>query len=290
MLFMSDEGDLYGCDGAIWAYPLAGGEAKPIVEGLCAPSRLAYAAGELYFVRHSGYVTPHGALERVDVATGEVTTIAGALISPDAIAADETHVYVGAHVSVGLQSRGKVLRVDRATSEITELATSDGRPAVIVLDPTHVYWGSSVGFLNGKENFDSSVLRIEKTGGEPSTLLDALAWPHGMSRDGDRLYVAHSHGDEVLSLRANGDDVRAVATDLHAPQGVAVDDGVVYFGEWGDPPGALRRVDAAAQSASEVHVSASGAVDQVVLGATCVYWTELYTTADHRGSVRRAPR
>lgn len=289
-LFLSDGGDLYGCDGAIYAVPLSGGDPELLIGGLCAPNRIAYHGGQLFVLRHSGYVTPNGTLERFDPGQGQLVTLASGLISPDALAVDERYVYVGAEATTGLQSPGRLLRVDRDTGEQFELATSAGRPAAIALDDDYVYWGSSVAFLNGKPNSDSEVLRIPKSGGSAQLLVQGLSWPHGLARAGTRLFVANNDGGAILSLEADGSDLLALVGGVDAPQSVAVADGSLYFTTWGEVPGSLQRASATTPGPSTLHIPGIGGADQIALGRTCVYWTERYVDEDFNGVVRRAPR
>ncbi|MSP25916.1 MAG: hypothetical protein EXR75_12300 [Myxococcales bacterium] len=259
-------------------------------EGLCAPNRIAYDGGELFWVSHSGYVAPNGYVERVNVASGAVDTLASGLISPDAIAIDASYVYAGGDVAPALQSAGRVLRIDRASGEQLELAISPGRVADIALDADFVYWTSSVGFLNGNENSDSAVMRVSKNGGAAEVLASGLMMPAGLARSGTRLFVAHSGAGAILSLDATGGAETELASGLDYPQDVAVADGAAFFSTWGDPPGALYRVALPAAAAPTVVAPGVGGADQIALGSSCVYWTEQYTDDDFNGMVRRAGR
>jgi hypothetical protein len=55
-LFFTDLGGLYDCDGSVQSVPLAGGTPEVHVSDLCAPNRLEYNNGQVYWLSHSGYV------------------------------------------------------------------------------------------------------------------------------------------------------------------------------------------------------------------------------------------
>ena len=281
-LFYTD-GELYECDGAVHAVPLDGGPPFVLAADRCSPGHLAYADGHVFWLEYLS-----GSLYRVPLSGGAPEQIAGGMNWPGAIAIDQHAIYLGDWETQALESKGRLWRVDRENGSVSVLATIVGIPADIAVDEAFVYWTSSVGFLNGKENHDSSVMRIAKQGGPPTTLADGLAWPFGMARTGTRVVFAHSHDGEILSLSAGGGDLFEVAGGLVAPTDVAEDGGQIYFTTF-DLPGAVLSVPLGGGAPATIAMGV-GAPDQIALGATCVYWTERYVDEEFNGRVRKAGR
>ncbi len=289
-LFFVDGGGLYDCTGAVYAVPLGGGEPVPLATELCAPNRIVYADGSLYWVSHSGYVAPNGYVTRLSLSDGSMEDLVVGLISPDAIAIDDQYIYVGSEGETGLKSPGHLMRIDRATNAVVLLGVSPGRVADITVDEQYVYWSGSVGFLNGKENHDSGVFRVPKEGGDAVELAKGLAWPSDLSRIGTRVVFAHSFDGEIVSMAADGADPVTIAEGFAYPEGVAVDAaGEVFFTAFGEPAG-LFAVPLDGSAAPRVVAEPLGAGREVALGATCVYWTELYVDDDFNGVVRKTAR
>jgi hypothetical protein len=295
-LFFTNQGDLYGCDGAVYGVPLGGGEPEALATELCAPTRVVYSNRALYWVSHSGYVAPGGEVTRLSLVDGTLEKLHTWLIMPDAIAVDEKYVYVGELVTdKELQSPGRLLRIDPAMHETVELGQSTGSVADIAFDEKYVYWTGSLGFLNGKENHDSGVWRAPKDGSEAAVeIMGGLAWPFGMSRVGTRVVFAHSHDGEIISVGADGSDPQVLTDGLAYPYDVAVDgDGEVFFGSGdngSDGPKGLFAVPLDGSAPRRLVADVLGSPGQVALGATCVYWTEEYIGDSLDGVVRKTRR
>ncbi len=285
-LYFTDRADLYNCEGSVQAYTPGDATPEVLVSGICAPNRIEYGEGQLYWLSHSGYVVPNGDVSVLDLESGTVSTLANSLISPDALALDQRFLYVGADVATELQSPGRLLRIDRQTNEIIELATSPGRVADIALDSDYVYWTSSVGFLNGNPNNDSAVFRILKQGGTKETLMDGLAGPYALARAGTRVYVVHSEAGEIIDMSADGTEPLILASNMQYPGDVASDGQDVYVTTWG-PPSDLFHI-----RPNEVHSMAKtiGYADQILLGTECIYWTEQYIDDAFNGVLRAMAR
>lgn len=285
-LYFTDLAGLYDCNGRVLSVPLAGGEPEVLVTGICAPNRIVYADGMLYWLNHSGYVAPNGDLTSLDLKSGELASLAGGLIAPDALAVDERYVYVGADKETELQSPGRLLRVDRQTSEMVELAVSPGRVADIALDTDYIYWTSSVGFLNGQPNQDSAVYRISKQGGDVTLLVDGLSGAYALARAGTQVFVVHPEAGEILALSPDGTSKSLLAEGLVYPNDVASDGEQVVVTTWG-PPSDLFLLENTGPAALAKTI---GYADQVVLGASCVYWTEQYVDDEFNGVLRAMAR
>ena len=285
-LFVVDGGELYDCNGAIYRVPFAGGDPQVIVDGECSPTRIAYDRGELYWISEPGY--GNGSLTRYDLASGDRQNMAG-VNRARALALDDRYVYVGYESEPNmLQSPGEVRRYRRDQAESEVVGSSPGVPATIALDDEFVYWGSSVAFLNGQENMDSSVHRARKDGSASVVLYDDFAWPRGLVRRGSRLIFAHD-GGEVVSLSAAGGNPQTIASGLGSLQDLAIAHDEVFFTAW-EEAGAVYRVPLDGTGGVRVLADAGGYSDQIVAGETCVYWTEQYVDDDNNALVRKAGR
>jgi len=285
-LFFTDLGDLYGCDGSVQSVPLAGGTPEIHVSNLCAPNRLEYNNGHVFWLSHSGYVAPNGFVSALDLATGDVTDLAVGLISPDGLAVDANYVYAGEDTASALQSPGRLLRIDRQTNEMVELATSDGHVIEIAVDEEYVYWVSLVGYLNGNPNKDSAIYRISKQGGAKETLLDGLPHVYGLARVGTRIWLAQSDGDQIIEMSADGSDQKIVATTVSSPNDIACDDENIYVTSW-NKPGDLMYVEKGTTNSMATTI---GYGDQLLLGEKCIYWTEQYIDDEFNGVLRMMAR
>jgi hypothetical protein len=285
-LFFTDLGDLYGCDGSVQSVPLAGGSPEFHVSNLCAPNRLEYNNGQVFWLSHSGYVAPNGFVSSLDLTTGDVSDLAVGLISPDGLAVDDKYVYVGADTASALQSPGRLIRIDRQSNEIVELATSEGRVVEIAVDEEYVYWLSVVGYLNGNPNKDSAVYRISKQGGVKETLLDGLPHVYGLARVGTRIWLAQSDGDQIIEMSADGSDMKVVATMVSSPNDIASDGENIYVTSW-NKPGDLMHIE---KGTTKALATTIGYGDQLLLGEKCIYWTEQYIDDDFNGVVRALAR
>lgn len=285
-LFFTDLAGLYDCEGSVQSVPLAGGTPEVLVSNLCAPNRLEYHNGFVYWLSHSGYVAPNGEVSGLELATGEVTDLAFGLISPDGLAVDAQYLYVGADVGSELQSPGRLLRIDRKTNEIVELATSKGRVVEIALDDDYVYWVSLVGYLNGQPNTDTAIHRISKQGGAIETLLDGLPHVYGLARVGTRLWLAQSDDGKIIQMSADGSDMQVLASIVDSPNDIVTDGENIYVTSWNKGANLMH----VAQDQVTPIAPTVGYGDQLLLGEKCVYWTEQYIDDDFNGHLRAMAR
>ncbi len=193
------------------------------------------------------YVTEPGAIRKVVIATGEVTTVAvndtGEWSQLGGIAV------VGSHLYVAELAANRITKVDIATGESTVLAGSiavgdaDGvgaaaqfhAPDGIVTDGSHLY----VTNLN-------SIRKIVIATGEVTTLATSFNSPAGIAIDGAHLYVADFQGGSirkveiatgtVTTLAGSGEgfaDGTATQAQFYGPYGIAAvgggSDGVVLY-------------------------------------------------------------
>jgi hypothetical protein len=285
-LFFTDRAGLYDCDGSVQSVALAGGMPEVHVSNLCAPNRLEYHDGFVYWLSHSGYVAPNGDVSALDLATGDVSEVAFGLISPDGLAVDEQYLYVGADVATELQSPGRLVRIDRKSNEMTELATSEGHVIEIALDDDYVYWISVVGYLNGQPNKDTAIYRISKQGGAKETLVDGLPHVYGLARVGTRLWFAQTDNGQVYEVSADGSDLKALDAFVDSPNDIATDGQDIYVTSWNQGADLMH----VAQGQTMPVAPTIGYGDQILLGEECIYWTEQYIDDDFNGLLRAMAR
>lgn len=285
-LFFTDRAGLYDCEGSVQSVPLGGGMPEVHVSGLCAPNRVEYHDGFVYWLSHSGYVAPNGDVSALNLATGDVSEVAFGLISPDGLAVDAKYLYVGADVGTELQSPGRLVRIDRKNNEIMELATSEGHVIEIALDDEYVYWISVVGYLNGQPNKDTAIYRVSKQGGAKETLVDGLPHVYGLARVGTRIWFAQTDNGQIYGMSADGSDLTSLTAFVDSPNDIATDGQDIYVTSWNQGADLMHF----AQDQASVVAPTIGYGDQILLGEKCVYWTEQYIDDDFNGLLRAMAR
>jgi gluconolactonase len=160
-------------------------------------------------------------VDRVDLATGEVTVIAQPGGSPNGLAVGPDgagyvcnsggwafHEVFGMTITYTLQpedySGGRIERVDLATGEFTVLYTEcDGHPLMgpndLVFDAEGGMWFTDHGKIRARERDHGGVYYAAPDGSSIREVVYPLESPNGvgLSPAGDRLYVAETHTGRV---------------------------------------------------------------------------------------------
>jgi hypothetical protein len=168
------------------------------------------------------YWTAGGAVLRAPKSGGPATPLASGLSGADAVAVDDTDVYV---TLAGTESKqfadGSLVVVSKKGGPPRVRVADSPHAANVVIDDKSVYWQTSGG-----------VMKVGKGGGAPSQLATSDAPVDDLALDGDYAYFATHKGasDGVISrVSKDGGAVEVLATGQSQPAGIAVDPTTVYW-------------------------------------------------------------
>jgi hypothetical protein len=154
---------------------------------------LAIDSSFVYFDLYSAHE-----IGRVPKCGGEVEIIVGNLVSPLAVAVNDTHVY---WLDQGAQlGEGKLARRPTAGGPVETLATGIAGPWPLALDGGHAYWG-----------YDMGTAALPLSGGPISHLSDAHSYV-GMALDDTYVYWGNDHSVGRFLESGGGDEVLAQLT------------------------------------------------------------------------------
>lgn len=192
-------------------------------------NRVAFASGQdsaagiavdsthVYWVRYT--TAAGGGVYRKLITGGSVELVSSDVGGPSALAVDADSV-----VWVATQG-GRVMKADKAA----------GATPVILKDGVEGPWsvavhGDFVFVIEDDVEF-GRVLRIPKTGGDAVVLADKQRFPFTVAADDSGVYWTSAFDGKVLRCDFDGANQRVVARELNTPEGLALDETTVYFGE-----------------------------------------------------------
>jgi hypothetical protein len=178
---------------------------------------------------------------------------------------------------------GRVYWTERGNGgAIRWIATSGGPAHTLVRGTSPFAWFCAVdgAWLYWTEYDAGTLRRVPTAGGVPQTLARGLKNPGQLAvYRGAVAWV--EYGGNVVKERGPTGRVRVIARDLAGPQAIAIDDDMVYWTEFSDPP-ALRRRGRA--GGAVVTLATVKPECWLVLAGPWLWWTET------QGAVRRMPR
>jgi hypothetical protein len=219
----------------------------------------------------SVYWTEAGAVKKVAIGGGTVTTVATGLASPQGIAVDATSVYFAEN-----SLSGTLQKVPLAGGAAVTLASGLVQVTAIAVDATSVYWveNQQVGTLK----------KVLVGGGTVTTLASSLYWPVGVAVDASAVYWTDSSGS-VKKTGLNGGIVTALATGTGVGL-LALDATSVYF------PSSYG-IAKVGKSGGIATVFASGQPNMaygIAVDGSNVYWVEQATMMSIQdGAVKKVP-
>lgn len=189
--------------------PLGGGPTLTLSRNDYRPDAVAVHGPNVYFAESSG------AIRRVPVGGGEITTLADEGGELEGFAIDDTYAYWSTRD--GMPISGRILRVPLAGGSVEKLLDKVSTGTGLAVDDENVYWIDYEG---------SHVLARPKHAGAVSTLASDLALPRVLVRGGSSLFVGALGG--VFEVPTSG---RAALPFVSGPtiEDIAVDDASVVY-------------------------------------------------------------
>jgi hypothetical protein len=229
-----------GNAGTVMKVPIAGGPTTTLAVGQAGARAVAVDATHVYWTSYSsagcpddgGPCSPDGAIRRVPIGGGIVTTLASGQESPAGLAVDEQNVY---WTSLGIRIQdGSVRKVARAGGTPTTLAADQwGVGADIAVGSGYVFWTGNSG---GAET--ATVRKVPIDGGAVSVVVSGSSNGAGIAVDPWRIYWVSFDvsGGSVRSAPIEG-GTPTVLADQVSPRGLAIDGTNVYWTESGSSGG-----------------------------------------------------
>jgi uncharacterized repeat protein (TIGR02543 family) len=246
----------------------------------------------------------YGAIKKVPIAGGPVTTLASGQAMPYKLVVDASNVY-WVNYGSGSAADGAVMSVPIAGGTPTPLASGQSSPSGIAVRDGYVYWtartagtvsripvgggtieplatgetlandidvdATSAYWVNWSSN---TVKRVAITGGAVTPLASGQAMPYSLVVDAANVYwVNQGSGSNgaVMSVPIAGGTPVPLVSNAGKPQFIATDGINVYFSN-GLSPGSLKKVPVAGGTATEM-ATGTGYLFGVAVDSSNVYWT-----------------
>lgn len=216
-VFWANQGRSGMNDGQVMRARIGGEEAPiAIAAGQAAPFGVALDDEFVYWTNRERGGSVVRARKDSD-GNGPFVTISNRGGTTHALAVDATHVYWTVRDEIG--------RVMSAPKDSTgdgpfnELATEQGEVREIAIDATHVYWTTSR---------TGTVMRVAKTGGEPTAIVTEQGNPRGIVADATGVYWTDPTSPHIMRMLPNG-IIGAFAARELSPFGIALDANRVYW-------------------------------------------------------------
>jgi hypothetical protein len=159
---------------------------------------------------------------------------------------------------------GTVMSEPETGGPITTIALNQDWPYAIAVDDDNVYWTNydSQYAPGGGSGTSGSVMKQPLTGGgTPIALATGLEGPTAIAIDATNVYFAQSVGGTIKSvpIASTGSGPVTVLATLQTPYGIAVQNGVVYWTNYGGTTGPNGNSYASVMSISSSGPDAGGA-------------------------------
>ena len=261
--------------------------------GLPVPWQVAVDSSNIYWTQRGNVdsagniISGTGAIVKMNIATGVMTTLASGLSDPIGIDVDSVYVY-WTEYATGTTGAGSVKKISISGGVSTTLASGLSSPWGIVIDSANVYWA---------ENTSSGAIKkVSTSGGSITTLASGLIWPFAVAVDSTSVYWSEepSNGGSVKKIAITGGTPTVLATSTSSPQYLAVDATSVYYTEYGTED-ASGNINASSGSLKKVSISGGTPTTLatglnypkgVAVTAANVYFTEWGSSV---GSVKYVP-
>ncbi len=269
------------------------------------PVSLAVDANNVYvwsvgtFQLNSSINNKDGTVVQIPLGGGAPTTLASKVevvydaAYLNAIASDATYVY---WVDGASGSDGAIMRAPISGGTPTALYTGQYVPQAVASDGTHVVWADWGTFdSQGRSNNDGTVWQGSVSGGSAIELASNQAAPSAIAIDANDVYWVNLgplgtanfpalNSGAIMKTPLGGGSVTAVATSQPVPVSIVVDNGTMYWSDYGlSAPGLVM----SAPTAGGAIVPLAGGLDDpaalAVTGKT-IYWTNA-NSSPNNGSI-----
>jgi hypothetical protein len=251
-----DAANVYWTDSVektVTSEPLAGGAQSVLVT--------ASGAGNLTVDAQYVYYGTADSVEKVPIAGGMRTVLAGALSTPGALAVDADYIYWSA------PTQGSVFKAPLSGGTPVPIVTGRNNPAWIAVDAGTLYWDE--GSPNGNVvNTDGAIMSIPLAGGPLSALATGLNTPATMQLYAGYVYFI-LYRDVVQRVSLRGGVVETLGTNSGYNNGLAVDATGVYVVS--ALSGTLMHVPLAGGSIATL-IEGLNFPRSVAVDATYIYW------------------
>lgn len=186
--------------------------------------------------------------------------IVSGLTNAYGIAVDDANVFWTGYDS------GRVMKAPKTGGTPQVLASGEPYPQFIALDAAHVYWTD--GYSPG-----GRVGRVAKDGGPVETVV-SVEGPRALALDTSTIYfTVYGLGSPVMSAPLAGGQATILADAQPNGRGIAVYQGIVYWGNLGAPgeDGSIMQLPVAGGTPSLVAAN-QGGPGAVAVDASGVYW------------------
>jgi hypothetical protein len=242
------------------------------------PTAIVVDATNVYWADAATSYLPSGSIWKLTLSGGSPVELASKQLDPWALAVDSTSVYWANNSDPG----GSVSSVPIAGGTAAAVVPGlDADCVSLALTDAEVVWSQV-----------NSIVRVSKTGGSPTTMLNALA-PF-MTTDGAYLYWTTATSPtgtiEATALSGDGGTV-PLANNLDGPLGITLRDGNLYWVNrgWVADAGSVMTLPADGGTPTTI---ASGSFHALALAtdATDVYFVDVGSQKADDGAVLRVPR
>jgi hypothetical protein len=190
---------------------------------LNAPRLITTDGTNLYLANYD-----NGTISQVDIATGQISVLAGGFSSFEGVTTDGTNVYVAD------RDRMIICQVVIATGEITTLAGSWGLSGLLDGTGSAARFYFPMGITTDGTNLyvidagNVAIRQIVIATQEVTTLATGLSDPVGIVTDGTDLYVTSALGNLIYRVVIATGEVTTLATGFDRPLGITTDGTNLY--------------------------------------------------------------
>ncbi len=178
-----------------------GGSSSPVVASVGTVGQIVVSGSYAYW-------TATGVILKVNITTGQETTLASGLNNPTRLAVDDTSVYW-----VEQNIAGAVKKVGINGGAVTTLASGLNNPFDIAVDATSVYWT--------EYNAAGAVKKTPINGGSVTTLAGALSSPSYLAVGSSNVYWTDTGTTTINAVSKNGGSTNVLSAEASFIYGIA---------------------------------------------------------------------